>query len=254
LFMEVNLRGLIRRCNHLVHGILGLCRFCDPLGKIVPNLNEEMKDQPKVRWLTLLTGLGLLYVGIDRIFFDRIVGGDPLANIANVLSIVVGCLLSALGISLFVAALRGRFPLTVLNSIKGKLLTHAFCAAPSAFLCGFCLVRSTIKPFDFLYLAVMVLFGVSLIFDLFWTRREVQRLAASETAKKHATQFLWSCIFFSVLSFGLGMAVSGFVWFSTDFIRMLGAVFWSAITGVAIYPVLRDAKSLADAAGPSQTT
>jgi hypothetical protein len=36
--------------------------------------------------------------------------------------------------------------------------------------------------------------------------------------------------------------------------RMLGAVFWSAIRGVAIYPVLRDAKSLANAAGPSQTT
>ena len=48
-----------------------------------------------------------------------------------------------------------------------------------------------------------------------------------------------------MLSFGLGMAVSGFVWFSTDYIRMLGAVFWSAITGVAIYPVLRDAKRLA---------
>ena len=99
----------------------------------------------------------------------------------------------------------------------------------------------------------MVLFGVSLIFDLFWTRREVRRLATSETAKKHATQFLWSCIFFSMVSLGLGMAMSSFVLFSTDFIRMFGAVFWSAITGVAIYPVLRDAKRLADAAGPSQT-
>jgi len=86
-----------------------------------------------------------------------------------------------------------------MNSIKGKLLTHAFCAAPSAFVCGFCLVR-TITHFDILYLTVMVLFGVSLIFDLFWTRREVRRLAASETAKKHATQFLWSCIFFSMVS------------------------------------------------------
>jgi hypothetical protein len=179
------------------------------------------------------------------------VGGDPLANIEKVLSIVVGCLLSALGISLFVAALTERFPVTAMNSIKGKLLTHAFCAAPSAFVCGFCLVR-TIKHFDILSLTVMVLFGVSLIFDLFWTRREVRRLAASETAKKHATQFLWSCIFFSMLSLGLGMAVSGFVWSSTDFIRIFGAVFWSAITGVAIYPVLRDAKRLADAAGPSR--
>ena len=140
-----------------------------------------------------------------------------------------------------------------MNSIKGKLLTHAFCAAPSAFVCGFCLVRST-KQFDVLNLTVMVLFGVSLIFDLFWTRREVRRLAASEAAKKHATQFQWSCIFFSMISLGLGMAVSGFVLFSTDFIRMFGAVFWSVITGVAIYPVLRDAKRLADAAGPSQMT
>jgi hypothetical protein len=216
----------------------------------VPNLNQEMKDQKRIRWLTLLAALGLLYVGIDRIFFDKIVGGDPLANIEKVLSIVVGCLLSALGISLFVAA-TGRFPVTAMNSIKGKLLTHAFCAAPSAFVFGFCLVR-TIEHFDILYLTVMVLFGVSLIFDLSWTRREVRRLAASETAKKHATQFLWSCIFFSMLSLGLGMAVSGFVWSSTDFIRIFGAVFWSAITGVAIYPVLRDAKRLADAAGPSR--
>jgi hypothetical protein len=42
----------------------------------------------------------------------------------------------------------------------------------------------------------------------------------------------------------------GVVWSSTDFIGMFSAVFWSVITGVAIYPVLRDAKSLADAAGP----
>jgi hypothetical protein len=234
--------------NHLVHGILGLCRFCDPLGKIVPDLNEEMKDQPKVRWLTLLAAVGLLYVGIDRMFFDRIVGDDPLANVAKVLSIVAGCLLSALGISFFVAALRGRFPATAMNSIKGKLLTHAFCAALSAFVCGFCLVRM-VEHF-----VSLILFGASLIADLLWTRREVRRPTGGEIANKAATQFLWSCIFFSMLSLGLGMAVSGLVWFSTDFIRMFGAVFWSAITGVAIYPVLRDAKSLTDAAGRSQTT
>jgi hypothetical protein len=222
-------------------------------GKIVPDLNEEMKDQPKVRWLTLVAAVGLLYVGIDRMFFDRIVGDDPLANIAKVLSIVVGCLLSALGISLFVAALRERFPVPAMNSIKGKLLTHAFCAALSAFVCGFCLVRM-VEHFDSLYFTVMILFGVSLISDLLWTRREVRRLAVSETAKKHATQFLWSCIFFSMISSGFGMALSAFVLFSTDFIRMFGAVFWSAITGVAIYPILRDAKRLADAAGPSQRT
>ena len=73
-----------------------------------------------------------------------------------------------------------------------------FCAAPSAFLCGFCLVRSTINHFDFLYLAVMVLFGVSLIFDLFWTRREVQRLAADETAKKRMQLNFCGLVFSSV--------------------------------------------------------
>jgi vacuolar-type H+-ATPase subunit I/STV1 len=54
----------------------------------------------------------------------------------------------------------------------------------------------------------MVLFGIPLISDLLWMRRKVRRLAASEPAKKHATQFLWSGIFFSTL---MGMAVSA--WF-----------------------------------------
>jgi hypothetical protein len=207
----------------------------------------------KVRWLTLLAAIGLLYVGIDRIFFDRIVGEDPLANIAKVFAIVVGCLLSALGISLLVAGLTWRFPVTAMNSTKGKLLADAFCAAPSAFVCGFFLVR-TIKQLDILDLTAMVLFGASLIFDLLWTRREVRRLAASENAKRHASQFLWSCIFFSTLSFGLGIAVSSFVRFGANFIQMFGVVFWTTMTGIATYPVLRDAKRLAIAVGPSQST
>jgi hypothetical protein len=211
-----------------------------------------MKDPKRVRWLTLLAALGLLYVGIDRMFFDRIVGNDPLARIERTLAILVGTLLVALSISLFVAAWTGRSLAAMnTNSIKGKLLAHAFCAAPGALVFGFCLVR-TIKHFDSLYLTVMVLFGASLIADLLWTRREVRRLAASEIAKKAATQFLWSCIFFRMLSFGLGMAVSGWNWFSTDFIREFNLLFWSAMTGIAIYPVCRDAKRLAAAAGPSQ--
>jgi hypothetical protein len=44
---------------------------------IVLNLKPDMKDPKKVRWLTLVAALGLLSVGIDEIFFDRIVGGDP---------------------------------------------------------------------------------------------------------------------------------------------------------------------------------
>jgi len=137
------------------------------------------------------------------------------------------------------------------NSTKVKLLAHAFAAAPSALVFGFCLVR-TINHFDSLYLTVMVLFGASLIADLLWTRRELRRLAVSEIAKKAATQFMWSCVFFSMLSFGLGMAVSGWNWFSTDFMQRFNLLFWGAMTVIAIYPVRRDAKRLADAAGPSQ--
>ncbi len=44
------------------------------------NLNRDaMKDLKEIRLLSLLAALGLLYVGIDRVFFDRIVGGDPLS-------------------------------------------------------------------------------------------------------------------------------------------------------------------------------
>jgi hypothetical protein len=140
-----------------------------------------------------------------------------------------------------------------INSTTWKLLGYAFSAAPGAFVLGLCLVR-TIKHFDRLYLTVAILFGTSLISDLFWTRRQVRRLAASQTAKKHATQFLWSCVFFSMLSFGLGMAVSSLVWLSPDFMRRFSVIFWGAMTGIGIYPVCRDAKRLADASGPSQIT
>ena len=118
-----------------------------------------------------------------------------------------------------------------------------------------CLVRSSSarqKHLNILDFTVVVLSGASLLLVLFRTRRVVRRLATSEIANKHASQFLWSCIFFSMLSFTFGMAVSGYVWFSTDFMRTFGVVFWSAITVVAIYPVRRDAKRLADAVASSQ--
>jgi len=54
-----------------------------------------------------------------------------------------------------------------------------------------------------------------------------------------------------MLSFGLGIAVSGLNWFGTDFIPAFNLVFWSAMTGIAIYLVWRDAKCLVKAAGPS---
>lgn len=214
-----------------------------------------MKDLKAIRLVNLLCALGLLWVGIDRVFFDRIEGDDPLSIIQRILTIVVGILLGAVSISLFVVAWRGRFPVTAMNtnSIAEKLLTHAFCAAPSAFVVGVFLVR-TIKYSNILDFTVVALSGTSLLLVLFWTWRVVRQLATGEIANKHAGQFLWSCVFFSMLSFMFGMAVSGYVWFSTDFMRTFGVVFWSGMTAIATYPVRRDAKRLAEAAASSQIT
>jgi hypothetical protein len=214
-----------------------------------------MKDLKGIRLLNLLLAIGLLYVGIDRVFFDRIEGGDPLSIIQRILTIVVGIMLSAVSVSLFVVAWRGRFPVTTMNtnSIAEHLLTYAFCAAPSAFVFGAFLIR-TMKYSNILDFTVVVLSAASLLFALFWTRRAVRRLATGEIANKHAGTFLWSCVFFSMFSFMFGMAVSGYVWFDTDFLRKFGLVFWTIMTAVAIYPVRRDAKRLAGAVASSPIT
>ena len=214
-----------------------------------------MKDLKGIRLLSLLAALGLLYVGIDRVFFDRIAGGGPLSTIQRILTIVVGILLSTLSVSLFVVAWRGRFPLTAMgtNRTTEKLLAHAFCVAPSGFLLGVFLVRTT-RYLNILDFTAVVLSGASLTFVLFWARRAVRGLAAGEIANKPAGQFLWSCVFFSILSFMLGTAVSGYVWFGADFMRGFGVVFSSAMTVVAIYPVRRDAKRLAEAVASSHIT
>jgi hypothetical protein len=132
-----------------------------------------------------------------------------------------------------------------------KLFADAYCAAVGSFVFGLFLVR-TIGHFDIWYVIGMVLCGAFLICVLFSTRRDVRRFATSE--KKHADQFLWSCIFFSMLSFGFGIAVTALILYSADFTRTFGAVWFGALTCVGIYPVLRDAKRLADAIGPSQIT
>jgi hypothetical protein len=64
-----------------------------------------------------------------------------------------------------------------------KLLVYPFSAAPGAFVVGICLVR-TIKHFDTGNLILIVLFAACLFADLFWARREVRRLAASEVCKE----------------------------------------------------------------------
>jgi hypothetical protein len=141
-----------------------------------------------------------------------------------------------------------------MNSITGRLLVHACCAAISAFVFGLFLIRTTMTHFDSLYFTVLVLSGVSLLFVPFWTRSVIRRLPTSETAKKNAGQFLWSCVFFSMLSLSFGFAVSGLIWYSIDFLRIFSAIWFGALTCVGIYPVVRDTKRLADAVGASQIT
>jgi uncharacterized membrane-anchored protein len=134
-----------------------------------------------------------------------------------------------------------------------KLFAYAYCVAVGSFVFGLFLVR-TIEHFDIRYVTGMVLCGAFLICVLFWTHREVRRSAISETAGKHADQFLWSCIFFSMLSLSFGIAVTALILYSADFTRTFGAVWFGALTCVGIYPVLRDAKRLANAVGSDQIT
>jgi hypothetical protein len=131
-----------------------------------------------------------------------------------------------------------------------KLFSYAYCVAVGSFVFGLFLVR-TIEHFDIRYVTGIVLCGTFLICVLFSTRRDVRRFATSEKVEKLADQFLWSCIFFSMLSFGFSIAVTAAILYSADFTRTFGAVCFGALTCVGIYPVLRDAKRLADAVGPS---
>jgi uncharacterized membrane-anchored protein len=135
-----------------------------------------------------------------------------------------------------------------INSTTRTLVAYACLAALAAFGIGLCFGGAFVRQ-DRLCFTGMIIFSAVLIFVLLWTRRAAQKLATSESAKKSASTFLWSCIFFSMLSSSFGMAVFRFVWSSPDFMWRVDAVFWSAITGVAIYPVCRDAKRLTDA-GP----
>ena len=118
---------------------------------------------------------------------------------------------------------------------------------------GLFLVR-TIEHFDIRYVIGIVLCGAFFTCALFWTRSEVRQFAKNETARKLADQFLWSCIFFSMLSLVFGIAATAVILYSADFTRTFGAVWFGALNCVGIYPVLRHAKRLVDSVGPSQIT
>jgi len=135
-----------------------------------------------------------------------------------------------------------------MNNNLRKLFARSCFVALGAFVCGFCLV-GTVKQFDSLHATgIMVLAGAFLISVPFWTPQAVWRLAARETSTQHAGQLLRSCIFFSMISCGFGIAVSGYVWFSADFLLRFGVVFSGTMTCVAIYPVLRAASMSAGSA------
>jgi hypothetical protein len=138
----------------------------------------------------------------------------------------------------------------MIKPTTGKLMMDAFGAALAGFGVGLCLGHTVIKHFDGLYVTGLSLSSAVLMFVLFSTWRAV-RSTTSETARKSARVFLASCIFFSMITSTFGIAVSGRVWYSADFVRTFGVLFYGFLSCVAIYPVHRDAKRFADA-GASQ--
>jgi hypothetical protein len=134
------------------------------------------------------------------------------------------------------------------SAMTGRLMVHAFCGAVAAFVFGLCVGHILIRHFDGLYTGGAAVSLAALILVLFWTRHAVQGFAVSEASRKDARQFLWSCVFFAMISSTFGLQVSGITWFRTDFLREFALVFWGAMTLVAIYPVRRDARRLANSA------
>ncbi|HTS31047.1 MAG TPA: hypothetical protein VMH81_34485 [Bryobacteraceae bacterium] len=131
----------------------------------------------------------------------------------------------------------------------GKLMAAACVNALLAFVFGLCLGRVLIQRLTGSYVG-LALSGASLILAFLWTSRAVRRIGGApypsgDAVRKNRVQFLWSCTFFAMISFALGIAVSSFFWYGPDFIQIFGLVFWCLITCVAIYPVRRDAKRFA---------
>ncbi len=127
-----------------------------------------------------------------------------------------------------------------------KLMAHAGCGALAAFACGFCAGHTFIEHVDSVYSPAMALAGLAAVFALFWTYHTLKRFVVSETSWQSARQFLWSCVFFAMISAMFGLQVSGVGWFSIDFLRRFGFIFWGLMTVVAIFPVRRDARRVAN--------
>ena len=135
-----------------------------------------------------------------------------------------------------------------ISSVLGRLTMHAFLIASAAFALGLCAGHVWIQRWDELYAAGMLISGACLTFVLMRTYGEGHKLtgsATSDDARKTAGQFVWSCVFFAMISSMFGMSLSGIIWHSADFLRTFGLIFWGVITAVAVYPVRRDAKRLA---------
>ena len=121
----------------------------------------------------------------------------------------------------------------------GKLVAAACWAAMMAFGVGLCLGHTVIKHVDVWYSTGLIASGAALVLVLHSIRRAVGQLA---TARQQAHQFLWSCVFFAMLSTGFGIAVAGWIWYASDFVRSFGAIWFGALTCVGIFLVRRDAK------------
>ena len=133
--------------------------------------------------------------------------------------------------------------------MTGKLMVHASCGALAAFVFGLAAGHIFIKHLDNVYLPAAVVSGAALVFVLFRTHSTGRLLSVSAASQNSARQFLWSCVFFAMISAMFGLQVAGVSWFGTDFLRKFGFVFWGLMTLIAIFPVRRDARRLANTAG-----
>ena len=127
-------------------------------------------------------------------------------------------------------------------------MAHAICGALSALVLGLSLGRILIEHRDIAYFGVAGVSGAAVVLSFIRTRHMVERLAASENVRKSARQFVWSCVFFAMISATFGLEASGIPWLPSDFLHKVGFIFWGAMTLVAIFPVGRDARRLASAA------